>query len=234
MMDFTSEDYTSEDFKKEEDLFTQFYYDEGFGAPGVEWYTNYYYRKLDNGRYRLVELDIMSNELYCHEEYASARDFAAHLNRYIEDKELEPYLDDELLSLFPDDLKQDKEEVASNFNEITASLIHIALEEGDRDLVQAFLPDFNYLRNRNNPVPYIPGISKRELERKKEIYRKYFLSQGYVEESPDCFVKESFGWREAARIGEYDLTCTLRTKMGGKRKTTLFEYLSDKPNVKYF
>ena len=233
MMEFTSKDYTSEDFREEEDLFTQFYYEEVSTAPGLTWCTEYFYRKLENGRYQLVEIDSFDNELYLHEEYATAEAFADAMKIDTSERELDPYIDAEILSLFPEDLKQYEEEVASHFSKILAELIHTALEEGDRELVQALLPDFDTLRDDINPLPYIPGISKQELERRKEIFRKYYISQGYVEESPDYFVVRYSRSRRIARIGEYDLLTATISSQGEGHTRTLFENMDikDLPKV---
>ena len=51
---FKSCDYTGSDFRKESHLYRQFYYDEIYTAPGLSWCTEYYYRRMPDGRYRFV------------------------------------------------------------------------------------------------------------------------------------------------------------------------------------
>ena len=177
-MKFTSENYTNKDFRKEQDQFTEFYYDEVSTAPGITWCTEYHYRKMPDGKFRFVMIDSFDDELYCHNEYENAKEFAEDVKSDSSGRELEPYMDREILALLPVDLRRKKEEMSGYFSEYIAALISNALENGDRDLVRALLPDFSEIRDALYPAPYIPGISVKELERKRNMYREYYRSQG--------------------------------------------------------
>jgi len=229
-MYFTDTEYTAQDFRKESNLFTQFFYDEVHTAPGLSWCTEYYYRHLPDGRYRFVMIDSVDNELYANEIFDNSEEFGKYVKDYTATRDLEPYLDDEILSLCPEDIRQNEEELELDFNEITAALLHDALIEGDRPLVKALLPDFNEFRESLYPSPYIPGISVKELERKKNLYREYYRSKdGYVEEQPDKFVCR---WPRMVRtvvIGKYSIGYSIASPVGGSHSSTLFEDAKD-PN----
>ncbi len=231
-MDFTSDSYTSKHFRKEEKLFTQFHYSEVSTAPGLTWCTEYHYRKLPNGGYQFVMIDSADNELYCHREYATAKEFADDIKEETINGGAEPYLDNEILSLFPEDIRKEEDELMHLFNEITADLLHDALEEGDRELVKAFLPDFSKLRARLYPAPYIPGISKKELERRRELLRTKYRSEGYVEEEPDVFVKEGHRITEVVEIGKYSVDYSTGTPYGRSQSSTYLENIEELPNEK--
>ncbi len=230
-MDFTSDSYSSKDFRKEEELFTQFHYSEVSTAPGLTWCTEYHYRKLPNGGYQFVMIDSADNELYCHEEYETAKEFADDLKKETSNGEAGPYLDDEILSLFPEDIRREEEELTYLFNEITADLLHDALEEGDRELVKAFLPDFSEFRARLYPAPYIPGISAKELERRRELLRTKYLSEGYVEENPDEFVKRGHRITYVVEIGKYSVGYSTGAPYGCSQSSALLENINDLPEV---
>lgn len=222
-MNFTSDDYKSSDFRKEEEQFTLFNYSEVSTVPGLTWCTEYYYLRLPNGGYRFVMIDRVDDELYCHNEYETAKDFADGLKKatYLGLDE-EPYLNDEILSLCPEDI-QKEEDLGYQFNEIIADLIHDALKEGDRALVKALLPDFAEYRERLYPTPYIPGISEKELERRRNFYRNHYRSKGYVEEEPNFFVQRGGRSRHCVRIGKYSISYSTSSPVGGSHSSVLLE-----------
>ncbi len=229
-MDFTSDSYSSEDFRKEEELFTQFHYSEVSTAPGLTWCTEYHYRKLPNGGYQFVMIDSADNELYCHREYSTAKEFADDIKEETINDGAEPYLDDEILSLFPEDIRKEEDELIYLFNEVTADLLHDALEEGDRELVKAFLPDFSEFRARLYPAPYIPGISARELERRRNLLRTKYRSEGYVEEKPDVFIKRGHRITDVVEINKYSVGYSTGTPYGSSQSGTILEDLKELPN----
>ena len=134
----------------------------------------------------------------------------------------EPYLNDEILSLCPEDIREE-EDLGYHFNEIIADLIHVALKEGDRALVKALLPDFVEYRESLHPTPYIPCISEKELERRRNLYRKRCLSEGYIEEKPDYFVKRGGRIRHTVHIGKYNISYSTNPPVGGSRSSVLLE-----------
>ena len=75
-MDFRSSDYRNTDFRKEQSLYIKFFYDEISTGPGLSWCTEYYYRRMADGKYRFVMIDRCDNELYCHSEYETPEKFA--------------------------------------------------------------------------------------------------------------------------------------------------------------
>lgn len=226
-MKFTSDSYTSNDFRKEEKLFTQFHYSEVSTAPGLTWCTEYHYRKLPNGGYQFVMIDAADNELYCHREYSAAKEFADDLKEETANGGAEPYLDDEILSLFPEDIRKEEDELIYLFNEITANLLHDALEEGDKELVKAFLPDFTKFRTRLYPAPYIPGISAKELEKRRNLLRTKYRSEGYEEENPDVFVKRGHRITYVVEIDKYLVGYSTGTPYGSSQSSVYLEDIKD-------
>lgn len=231
-MEFTSEEYRNTDFRAEQDQFTRFYYDEVSTAPGITWCTEYHYRKLPDGKYRFVMIDSFDNELYCHTEYENAKEFAEDIKLDSSGRELEPYIDREILALFPNDLRRKKEEMSQYFSEFTAALISDALENGDRNLVRALLPDFSEVRKNLYPDPYIPGISRKELERKRNMYREYFRSLGYEEEKPDYFIRHEPRACRKAFIDEYEIRYSTSMPCGGSSSSVLLEDAAEVKNEK--
>ena len=224
-MDFTSIDYRNTDFRNEQDLFKQFYYDEIHTAPGLSWCTEYYYRRMPDGKYRFIMIDSRDNELYAHEEYNSPEKFAREIRTVgSEDEGLDDALLEMILSLCPKDIRRYRRIVRSQFNDRTASLLQDAYYEGYRDLVKALLPNFEEIRARIYPVPYIPGIAAKELERRKEMLREYYQLKGYIEEEPNYFKKDdNRPFLYSINIGKY--TIDLSTHWHGycNRSTILLE-----------
>ena len=232
-MDFNSDDYRNTDFRNEEQLYTRFYYNEVSTAPGLTWCTEYFYRKMPDGKYRLVEIDSWDNELYCHNEYSSAKDFADDIkNEGCAEEEVSDYLFDIILSLCPEDVKKHEEELRGCFDEKSASLLEVALDDGDRALVKALLPDFAQLREHLYPTPYIPGISVKELNRRKEMLREHYRKSGYVEESPDCFVLRQPRACWTVAIGEYEVHSSARFPVGCGGSSTLLEDIKEVSDVR--
>ena len=230
-MYFSSTDYTAQDFRKESNLFTQFFYDEVYTATGLSWCTEYYYRRLPDGRYRFVMIDSVDNELYANEIFDNAEEFGKYVKDYTATRDLEPYLDDEILSLCPEDIRQNEDELEMDFNEITAALLHDALIEGNRPLVKALLPDFSEFRERLYPSPYIPGISVKELARKKNLYRDYYRSrEDYVEEKPDVFVCRWPRMTKTVKLGDYSIFYSTSSPVGASHSSILFEDAKE-PNI---
>ena len=189
-MGFIDNDYKNKDFRNEQALFRKFFYDEINSAPGFSWCTEYYYRRMPDGKYRFVMIDYYDHELYEHAEFDSPEDFAKEIRMVGSDEE-EETLDEDLLglilSLCPKDIRRYRRIVRSYFNNRTASLLQDAYYEGYWDLVKALLPDFGEIRAKIYPASCLPGISIRELDRRKEILREYFRSEGYKEKGPDFF-----------------------------------------------
>lgn len=222
-MDFTSKDYSNTDFREEENLYTKFYYDEVSTAPCLTWCTEYFYRRMPDGKYRLVEIDSWDNELYCHNEYESAEKFADDIIRAgCAEEELDESLFRLVMSLCPEDIRKYEDDVRSHFNDKTASLLSEALDDGDRALVKALLPDFDAFRRRLYPAPHISGISRKELNRRKEMIRDYYRQNHYAEKEPDHFSQVS-SISHHARIKEYSIELVVCGRGGGHRETILLE-----------
>ena len=229
-MKFKDEGYSSKDFRKEENLFTQFNYSEVSTGPGISWCTEYYYRRMPDGKYRFVMIDRVDDELYSHREYETAQEFADDLKEATNlGMDEEPYMNDEILSLCPDDIREE-EDLGYHFNEIIADLIHVALKEGDRALVKALLPDFAEYRERLHPTPYIPGLPEKELERRINLLRKQYRSAGYVEEEPDYFVQRGSRSYHSVRIGKYNISYSTRSSVGGSHSSVLLEDVKELPD----
>ena len=222
-MDFTSKDYSNTDFRNEEKLYTQFYYDEVSTGPCATWCTEYFYRRMPEGKYRLVEIDSWDNELYTHTEYESAEKFADDIIRSgCAEEELDESLFHLILSLCPEDIRKYEDDVRMDFNDKTASLLSVALKDGDRALVKALLPDFDAFRRRLYPSPYIPGISRKELNRRKELIRDYYRQNHYAEKEPDHFYQVST-ISHHARIKEYSIELSEHSRWGGRREEIMLE-----------
>ena len=222
-MNFTSEDYSNTDFRNEEKLYTKFYYDEVSTAPCVTWCTEYFYRRMPEGKYRLVEIDSWDNELYCHNEYESAEKFADDIIRAgCAEEELDDSLFNLVLSFCPEDIRKNKDYVRRHFNDKTASLLKKALDDGDRELVKALLPDFAKFREHLYPSPYIPGISRKELNRRKDMLRDYFRKRHYPEIEPDHFCQRA-SCSYHARIKEYSIEVLVCGHGGGHRDVYMLE-----------
>ena len=229
-MDFNSKDYSSKDFRKEENQFIQFNYSEVSTGPGTTWCTEYYYLHLPNGKYRFIMIDRVDDELYYHREYKTAEEFADDLTKATNlGLDEGPYLNDEILSLCPEDIRN-YENLGYHFNEIIADLIHVALKEGDRALVKALLPDFSEYRKSLYPAPYIPNIPEKELERRRNLCRERYRSEGYVEEKPYYFVKRGGRTRHTVRIGKYSIDYSTISPFGGNRSSVLLENMKDLPD----
>lgn len=225
-MEFTSTDYRNTDFRKEQNLFIRFYYDEISTAPGLTWCTEYFYRRMPEGNYRLVLIDGWDNELYAHEEYDTAERFAHNIRQVgSEEEELDEDYLEQILELCPNDIKRYRRIVRSHFNNRTASLLLSALDRGHKDLVKALLPDFAEIRSKIYPAPNIPGISKREMERRKELLRTYYRSNGYYKETrPDHFSEDSLGsLHHYAEIQENCIELVVHGRGGGNRRFILLE-----------
>ena len=227
MADFTSKEYTSDDFRKEEHLFSRFYSDEISSAPGITWCTEYFYRRMPEGRYRLVTIDYLDNELYCHNEYDSAQAFADDFRAgYQEEEDLE---DEDLLktilSLCPEDIRSHVDELKMLFCDRTASLLESALEDGDRSLVKALLPDFAAFRERLYPSPHIPCISAKERKRRRDMIREYYRSQKRYEEVRPYVFSETDGrsYRHSVGIGENEIGFSYVCRVGGDHSQVSLE-----------
>ena len=140
-MKSTSKQYTIEDFKKEEHLFTYFYF--SGSERGESGSTEYYYMKLANGGYRLVGIDSLSDKICCQKEFASATEFVDFMWDETRDNEQEPELEYTVIDLFPEETRNFPKIISKYFNQVTADLISTALSEKDNELVQALLPDFS-------------------------------------------------------------------------------------------
>lgn len=189
---FKSCDYTGSDFRKESHLYRQFYYDEIYTAPGLSWCTEYYYRRMPDGRYRFVMIDAHDNELSGHEVYDTPQEFAKDIRAVGSEDEM---LEDEsllenILALCPNDIRRYRRIVRSHFNDRTASLLVDALSRGYRDLVRALLPSFEAIREGIYPAPYIPQVSRGEIERRRQMLRSYYLAEGYEQGSDGVLRKE--------------------------------------------
>jgi len=226
-MDFNSKDYKNTDFRAEQHLYTRFYYDEVSTAPGITWCTEYFYRRMQDGKYRLVEIDSWDNELYVHEEYDTAERFARDIKQEGSDEEEDIDEDKlcEILALCPNDIRRYRRIVRDHFSNRTASLLVNALNRGYRDLVKALLPDFAEIRSRIFPAPRIPGISKTEMERRKEMLRAYYRSNGYYKETrPDHFSEDSLGsLHHYAEIHENSIELVVHGRGGGNRSFILLD-----------
>ena len=229
-MDFNGKEYSCKDFRKEENLFTQFNYSEVNSGPGITWCTEYYYLHLPNGKYRFVMIDSFDEELYYHREYETAEEFAEDLKEATNlDLDEEQYLNEEILSLCPEDIREE-EDLGYHFNEVIADLIHVALKEGDRALVKALLPNFTEYRESLYPTPYIPNLPEKELERRRNLYREHYRSEGYVEEKPDYFVERGGHIRHTVSIGKYSICYSTISPFGGSRSSILLENTEKLPN----
>lgn len=232
-MEFTSNQYTGEDFRKEQHLFIKFYDGEVSTALGTKCSIEYFYRKLENGKYQMVEIDPVDNKLYCHNECFTVQGFADDVITDTYARESTGYIDEEVLSLYPDDIKQHESYLASYYTKGIVALIHSALDEGDRPLVKALLLDFNEIRSKFNPAPYIPGISKREIEKKKELLRKYYRSRGFKEIHQDRFVSQTGSSRRVANLEKYELYCIGSNAYGGGGRRTRYEDMKESELDRY-
>lgn len=88
-MGFIDNDYKNKDFRNEQALFRKFFYDEINSAPGFSWCTEYYYRRMPDGKYRFVMIDYYDHELYEHAEFDSPEDFVKEIRMVGSDEEEE-------------------------------------------------------------------------------------------------------------------------------------------------
>ena len=131
------------EFKKEKRYYTKFYYEEISTAPGLTWCTDYYY-----GCGKIVGVDCESQEIVVEEWVPSPKDLVEFLN-YLSSRTHTVYnMDDEILKLFPKDLREYKNEISQYFSTFTEALILKAKKKRDYDLVNALLPDFNEVREK--------------------------------------------------------------------------------------
>ncbi len=227
MTEFTSRDYENVDFRKEQKLYTKFYYDEISTAPCITWCTEYFYRRMPEGKYRLVEIDSWDDELYVHNEYASAKEFADDFRAGCYEDETcdDETLFDTVLSLCPEDIRKQEEELRSHFHNRTAALLKQALKDGDRELVKALLPDFAAMRERLYPAPHIPCISERECKRRRKMLREYYRSQeSYEEVRPYCFSKtDGRSYCDSVVIHKDRIGFSHACRVGGSNSEVLLE-----------
>lgn len=137
-MKFNDSRYSGKDFRRVERFYTLFYYDEVTTAPFVQWCTEYFYKCMKKNVYRLVYIDRYDNEITAHEEF-TAKGLVDYLNQDASDRELEDYMDDELLQMLPDSFKVEKDDQPMSFNPLTANLYMEAVKAGDKDLVKEIL-----------------------------------------------------------------------------------------------
>ena len=227
MTEFTSRDYENVDFREEQKLYTKFYYDEISTAPCITWCTEYFYRRMPDGKYRLVEIDSWDNELYVHNEYATAKEFADDFKAGCNEDDT---IDDDslfktVLGLCPEDIRKHEDELKSYFYNRTAALLEHALKDGDRDLVKALLPDFSAMRERLYPSPHIPCISEKERIRRRKMLREYYRSQeGYEEIRPYCFSKtDGRSYRDSVGIHKDKIGFSYSCRVGGTHSEVLLE-----------
>lgn len=143
-MNFNDSRYSGKDFRRVERFYTLFYYDEVTTAPFVEWCTEYFYKRMKKDVYRLVYIDRYDNEITAHEEF-TAKGLVDYLNQDASDRELEDYMDDELLQMLPDSFKVDKDDQPMSFNPLTANLYKAAVQAGDQDLINEILKQCEYM-----------------------------------------------------------------------------------------
>lgn len=131
------------EFRKEKRYYTKFYYEEISTAPGLTWCTDYYY-----GCGKIVGVDCESQEIVVEERVPSPKDLVEFLN-YLSSRTRTVYnMDDEILKLFPKDLREYKNEISQYFSTFAEALILKAKKKRDYDLVNALLPDFNEVREK--------------------------------------------------------------------------------------
>lgn len=166
---FYSDDYSGNDFRRVEKYYTKFWYNQVDTAPGLTWCTEYFYKKMKNGKYRLVTVDAFDNYLSAHEEYNSAKGLVNTIFREAEYTEFKPCeMDIELMELFPNDLKPYPQLVATTLNELTAGLLLAAKHNKDKKLVNALLPDVENIRARIQHAT-ASQFSKVSLERETHV-----------------------------------------------------------------
>ena len=148
-MSFYDSNYSGKDFRRVERFYTQFWYNQVDTAPGLTWCTQYFYKKMKNGKYRYVMIDKFDDYLSEHAEFPDVESFSKAVKREAEYTEYEPcILGDRILSFFPEDLRPYPELIASEFNEETEGLLYAAISNNDKKLIAALLPDFENIRKR--------------------------------------------------------------------------------------
>lgn len=148
-MSFYDEDYSGDDFRRVEKYYTQFWFNKSYSGPGIVWYTQYFYKKMKNGKYRLVEIGADDNDILRHEEFEDAKRLVFEISQYWGSIENEAYeFNCELLNLFPEDLRPYPQLIATELNAETAALLLAAKHNNDKKLIEALLPAFETIREK--------------------------------------------------------------------------------------
>lgn len=148
-MSFYDSNYSGNDFRRVERFYTEFWYNQVDTAPGLTWCTQYFYKKMKNGKYRYVTIDKFDDGITAHEEFPDVESFSKAVKREAEYTEFEPcVVGEKILSLFPEDLRPYPELISSEFNEETEGLLYAAIRNNDRKLISALLPNFESIRKR--------------------------------------------------------------------------------------
>ncbi len=174
---FYSEEYYGTDFRKVERFYTKFWYNQVDTGPGLTWCTEYFYKRMKNGKYRLVLVDSFDNYLSAHQEYDNAQQLAVAIRGEEEYTEFEPYeMDIDLMDLFPEDLHPYPQLIATTLNELRAGLLRAAKQNNDKILIKALLPDIEKLRTRVHHAT-VSQFGKVILERETQVDKKlrYFF-----------------------------------------------------------
>ena len=132
-MDFNNKDYSGKDFRKEQDLYTMFYYDEVSVDPCKTRCTEYFYRRVGDNRYHLIFIDRYDDEIIVN-RVLSAYDLVKFLNEEASKRQMPGYWDLDLSERWMD---TDPDRFMEHYNTLTANLFKYVYDEEDSSLFTA-------------------------------------------------------------------------------------------------